>query len=194
MSLFLATCGPTAIGKTTQMQRLLRAYPQTFTTVLSVTTREQRDADDALWYRFISRAEADRIEVEDILTKNEFRGELYFTLRSEVEAANVRKPIAFMAIRTNILLRMRELHIPHSVLCCRVGDEGVYRKRLALRGYAGDELERQCKEGMEFEYPKKVEGWPQVDVLLGSDEEDDSRFDFAVSQLAPTLFDASESL
>ncbi|MCR4278446.1 MAG: hypothetical protein NUV81_00900, partial [bacterium] len=130
MSLLIATCGPTAIGKTTQMQHLIDTYPETFTVVLSVTTRPQRDADDDRWYRFISRSEADRMETTDIITKIEFRGEIYFILRSEMDLALQRKPIALMAILPDVILEMRKRWIPHSLVCCKIGDEDGYRSRL----------------------------------------------------------------
>lgn len=188
MPLFLATCGPSAVGKTTQMQRLLKNYPQTFTTVLSVTTRPQRESSDDLWYHFVNRSEIAHLDPGDVLTTTEYRGEQYVLLRSEVDAALRRAPIALMAIRPDVILKLREMKVMHSLICCKVGDDTVYRGRLVKRGYTGDGLEKQFRESGVFPFPPEMPGWPQADVFLGSDDEDGSRFDMVASQLSGRLF------
>lgn len=188
--MFIATSGPTGIGKTHQMQRLITRDPRRFTAVLSVTTRPRRDAEDGFWYRFVTRDELAALDPADVLSNVEFRGERYVLLHSEIKKALERAPIAFMAIVTPVLMLMREKGIQHSTICCRVGDEAGYVERLQKRGYDGDALAAEKAAGLNFGYPPVDPAWPQLDVALGIDETDDERFNDAVRQLAGPLFPA----
>ena len=153
MSIFIATCGPTGIGKTYQMQRLIQRDPKRYAPVLSVTTRARRNEEDGLWYRFVTHEEIASFDSADILSNVEFRGERYLLLRSEIAKALDRAPIAFMAIVTPVILLMRRENIAHSVVNCRVGDPAGYEARLKKRGFDGEPLEREKKTGIEFVYP-----------------------------------------
>jgi guanylate kinase len=190
MSMFIVTSGPTGIGKTHQMQRLITRDPRRFTAVQSVTTRPRRDAEDGYWYRFVTRDELAAFDPADVLSNVEFRGERYILLRSEIQKALERAPIAFMAIVTPVILLMREQHIPHAVVCCRVGDKAGYEARLKKRGYEGEAFEREKAAGLEYGYPAVDAAWPQRDVELGVDDADDERFNDAVKDLAGPLFPA----
>lgn len=187
MSIFLATCGPTGIGKTYQMQRLLQARPELFTSMRSVTTRPTRGSEDDAWYRCITREQAATIDPADILTDMQFRDERYLTLRSELDQALTRAPIVFMAIVPWIIKLLREKQFPHSVICCRVGDEQEYERRLRTRGYLDERLQPELQGGLGFDYPAREDGWPQEDVFLGSPD-DDARFDAVVVKLSGGLF------
>lgn len=188
--MFIATSGPTGIGKTHQMQRLITRDPRRFTAVLSVTTRPRRDAEDGFWYRFVTRDELAALDPADVLSNVEFRGERYVLLHSEIKKALERAPIAFMAIVTPVILLMREKGIPHSTICCRIGDEAGYEARLKKRGYEGDAFTKERASGLEFGYPPVDPAWPQLDVALGVDDADDERFNEAVRKLAGPLFPA----
>lgn len=188
MSMFVAISGPTGIGKTYQMQRLISRDPRRFTPVLSVTTRAHREAEDGLWYRFVSHDEIASFDPADILSNVEFRGERYILLHSEIQKALERAPIAFMAIVTPVILRMREMQIPHVLIRCRVGDPAGYEERLKKRGYVDDALAREKEAGTNYVYPSSNPAWPEQDVSLGIDAKDDERFDAAVRALAGPLF------
>ncbi|MEO5927153.1 MAG: hypothetical protein ABIO72_00595 [Patescibacteria group bacterium] len=190
MSMFIVTAGPTGIGKTHQMQRLITRDSRRFTAVLSVTTRPRRDAEDGYWYRFVTRDELAALDPADVISNIEFRGERYVLLRSEIQKALERAPIAFMAIVTPVILLMREQKIPHSVICCRIGDEAGYESRLKKRGYEGEKFEQEKTSGIEFAYPPADPAWPQEDIALGIDASDDDRFNEAVKKLAGPLFPA----
>jgi guanylate kinase len=188
MSIFIATCGPTGIGKTYQMQRLISRDPRRFTPVLSVTTRARRDAEDGLWYRFVTHEEIASFDPADILSNVDVRGERYLLLRSEITNALDRAPIAFMAIVTPVILLLRREGIPHSLISCKVGDLAGYEARLKKRGYEGEELEAEKNEGTAFAYPPVDPAWPHRDVELGIDDTDEERFTSAVRELAGLLF------
>lgn len=189
MSTFIVINGPTGIGKTTQMQRVIDEDPKRFTAVRSVTTRARRGAADDLWYRFISREEKSSFDASDIISDVEFRGESYLLLQSEIEAALRRAPMAFMAVMTPVVKILCERGIPHVLLRIRVSDREIYMKRLHARGYDGATLDREIANGLAFDYAPDDPRWPSADVSLGSDAEDAVRFDAALTTLMPGLFD-----
>ncbi|MFA5935539.1 MAG: hypothetical protein WC787_01630 [Patescibacteria group bacterium] len=188
MSMLIVTCGPTGIGKTHQMQRLINRDQRRFAPVLSVTTRQRRDAEDGVWYRFITREELASFDPADVLSNVEFSGERYVLLRSEIQKALEHAPIAFMAIVPSVILLMREQKVPHSLIRCRVGDPTGYEERLVKRGFTGDKLAKEKATGVGYEYPVSDAAWPEQDVMLGIDATDDERFDDAVRALAGPLF------
>ncbi len=176
MSIFIATCGPTGIGKTYQMQRLIQSQPETYTSVLSMTTRVRRGAEDDQWYAFVARTSLANLDQTDIVSDVTFRDERYVLLRSEIRAALLRAPVAFMAIVPTVIMKMRTQQIPHVLVNCRVGDWSGYRERLERRGYHGDALERELAQAQAFLYPAFDPAWPSIDSNLGSDADDDRRF------------------
>lgn len=191
MSCFVATCGPTGVGKTYQMQRMLQADPARYTAVLSVTTRARRGSEDDRWYRFVTRDELTTFAPEDILSDMEFRGERYLLLQSDIDQALSRAPIALMAIVPSVILRMRKNQVPHGVLNCRVGNRANYEARLRRRGYVDEALNREVEIGMAFAFPPSDPVWPQTDVFLGSDADDDVRCDAALTELVTKILPLS---
>ena len=176
MSIFIATCGPTGIGKTYQMQRLIAAQPEMYASVLSVTTRARRGAEDDRWYTFVSRNSLANLDQADVVSDVTFRDERYVLLRSEIRAALLRAPVVFMAIVPTVIMKMRTQQIPHVLVNCRVGDWSGYRERLEKRGYHGDALERELAQTRAFLYPANDLTWPSIDLELGSNVDDNRRF------------------
>lgn len=192
MSLFLATCGPTAVGKTFQMHRLIKLDPRRFSPVLSVTTRTQRNSENGLWYRFVSFEALAGFDQADVISDVTFRGEHYLLLKSEIDKALQRAPIAFMAIVPSVIMLMREKGIAHSLINCHVDDEAVYAKRLSERGYNGDGLTKEIDTAKAFAYPPKYSDWPQADIRLCiNPEKDDEEFSKTVASFAGSLFPES---
>jgi guanylate kinase len=78
--------GPSGVGKGTLIGELLRRVPDLELSI-SATTRQPREGEaDGRDYHFLSSEEFDRrIEAEDFLEFATYSGNLYGTLRSEVE-------------------------------------------------------------------------------------------------------------
>ncbi len=178
--MFIATCGPTSIGKTYQMQRLIQSQPETYTSVLSVTTRARRGTEDDRWYAFVTRDSLANLDQTDVVSDVTFRDERYVLLRSEIHAALQRAPVAFMAIVPTVIMKMRVQQISHVLVNCRVGDWSGYRERLEKRGYHGEALEREIDQARSFSYPANDPAWASLDLELGSDANDDHRFQAAI--------------
>lgn len=188
MSLFIATCGPTGIGKTFQMQRLINSDRRRFTAVLSVTTRPRRGPEDGERYRFVSHDDLAHLDSSDVISDVVFRDERYVLLRSEIDKALARAPIAFMAIVPSVIMLLRSQSVQHSLVCCCVDDPKGYEERLKRRGFSGEAFEKEKADSLSFGYPTLDPAWPQQDVRLGSDKGDGERFDAVVASLAGKLF------
>src|SRR2546430_3905602 len=78
---------PSGGGKTTIARELLQRRPDTFGYSVSATTRKPRPGErDGEAYHFLTRAEFQRrVEAREFLEWAEYAGELYGTLKSEVE-------------------------------------------------------------------------------------------------------------
>ena len=78
---------PSGAGKTTIARELLRRHPEVFGYSVSATTRKPRaDERDGVAYHFLTPEEfRGRVEAGDFLESEQYAGESYGTLRSEVE-------------------------------------------------------------------------------------------------------------
>ncbi|MGQ0837395.1 guanylate kinase [Actinokineospora sp.] len=80
--------GPSGVGKSSVVAELRRLHPAVYFSV-SVTTRPPRPGEvDGAHYRFVDRAEFDRMAAEgELLEHAEYAGNHYGTPRAPVEAA-----------------------------------------------------------------------------------------------------------
>lgn len=191
MPLLIVTCGPAGVGKTTQMQNLINRDRRRFAAVLSVTTRQRRNADDGEWYRFVDHETAKGFDPNDVISDITYHDEQYVLLKSEIDKALATAPIAFMALVPDTILRLRTLGIPHAVINCKVGDEAGYDARLRKRGFDGDAISKAKAEAASFAYPPADPAWPQADAMLGSDVKDAETFTEIVRGFAGNLFPQS---
>jgi guanylate kinase len=188
MSIFIVTCGPSAVGKTYQMQKLINRDRRRFTPVLSVTTRQRRGPEDGEWYKFVTRESLADLDPKDVISDVEYRGEHYILLRSEIDKALERAPIAFMAIVPSVISILRQQDIKHVLINCKISDQAAYARRLKARGFKDAEIAKEIADGIGFEYPAADPVWPMADVELGSDTSDDEKFIAVVASLSGNLF------
>lgn len=84
----IAFVGPSKSGKTMLMDAVLARLPGEATIIRSVTTRQQRDDEDALYYEFVSRDEFERrIASEAFAHFVEHAGNYYGTQKSDITEA-----------------------------------------------------------------------------------------------------------
>lgn len=83
-----AFIGPSGSGKTTLMLELLKRMPQHLAIVRSVTSRTQRDPDDALWYRFVARGDViDMRDRGELVQYLDYAGNLYGMAKQDANNA-----------------------------------------------------------------------------------------------------------
>lgn len=82
--------GPSGVGKGTVVNSLLKKFPEKLALSISCTTRTMRPGDvNGQNYYFISRENfLKKVENEDFLEYETYAGNLYGTLRSEIERIN----------------------------------------------------------------------------------------------------------
>lgn len=85
MNRVIVIAGPSAVGKTTVMKRILELYPE-FELVRSATTREARNDSHKSEYIYLSEIEfLTRVKNSEMLEYTEFGGNYYGTPASEIE-------------------------------------------------------------------------------------------------------------
>ena len=86
MDSILVLVGPSAVGKTTVMTRILELYGEKFEPIRSATTREPRGDSFDSEYIYLSREEfLSSVSRGELLEYMEYGGNLYGTPKSEVE-------------------------------------------------------------------------------------------------------------
>jgi guanylate kinase len=82
----LGFVGPSGSGKTFLIHEMLRRFPDHLGIAKSITTRPQRDPEDALFYDFVAKEDIDHLEQEGRLTHRvEFAGTHYATDRKHLD-------------------------------------------------------------------------------------------------------------
>lgn len=158
---------PSGGGKTTVARRLLEAYPQLRFSV-SATTRQMRPGEiHGKDYFFLSREEfLRRIEEGDLLEFEEIFGNLYGTLRSEVERSlHDGVPLIF-DVDVKGALSVRKA-FPDDTLLMFISppDMSVLEQRLRARSTESDEQIRLrlARAAMEMQYAG------QFDIVIIND-------------------------
>lgn len=110
MNRVLVIAGPSAVGKTTVMKRILNLYPE-FEFVRSATTREARNDSNKSEYIYLSVDEfKKRVSDGKMLEYTEFGGNFYGTPASEIERifCHGRIPLLILDINGVKSLKNRE--------------------------------------------------------------------------------------
>jgi guanylate kinase len=83
----LLIIGPSGVGKSTIISRILNEYPENFALSISITTRVMRNGEvNGVHYFFKSLDEARQmIEADELIEHLEFCGRIYGTPKSEIK-------------------------------------------------------------------------------------------------------------
>jgi guanylate kinase len=127
--------GPSGVGKGTLIGELLRRVPDLELSI-SATTRAPREGEvDRRDYHFLSAAEFDqRIEAEDFLEFATYSGNLYGTLRSEVERRLSAGRSVVLEIEVQGARQVRAAMRESVQVFIAPPDPAVLRERLEARG------------------------------------------------------------
>ncbi len=127
--------GPSGVGKGTLIGELLRRVPDLELSI-SATTREPREGEiDGRDYHFLSAEEFDRrIEAEDFLEFATYSGNLYGTLRTEVERRLAAGRSVVLEIEVQGARQVRAAMRESVQVFIAPPDPAVLRERLNTRG------------------------------------------------------------
>jgi guanylate kinase len=127
--------GPSGVGKGTLIGELLRRVPDLELSI-SATTRQPREGEvDGRDYHFLSAEEFDRrIEAEDFLEFATYSGNLYGTLRSEVERRLSAGRSVVLEIEVQGARQVRAAMRESVQVFIAPPDPAVLRERLNARG------------------------------------------------------------
>jgi len=102
--------GPSGVGKGTLCQRLLDAYPETFATTVSHTTRAPRPGEvEGSSYCFVSRDKFEPLIAEGVFIEfAEFNGNLYGTSRQTVVDQTARGAVVLLDIEMEGVRQLKE--------------------------------------------------------------------------------------
>lgn len=136
--------GPSGSGKTTIVERLMQDMPVPLVKAVSATTRDPRPGEvDGQSYYFLTKDEFQRrIEAGEFLEYAEVfkTGNLYGTLKSEIDRAQQAGAWAFLEIDVQGALQVME-HYPDAVtMFLRTPDAAAFESRLRARGTESDEV------------------------------------------------------
>jgi guanylate kinase len=127
--------GPSGVGKGTLIGELLRRVPDLELSI-SATTRPPREGEvDGRDYHFLSSEEFDRrIEAEDFLEFATYSGNLYGTMRSEVERRLAAGRSVVLEIEVQGARQVRAAMRESVQVFIAPPDPSVLRERLDARG------------------------------------------------------------
>jgi guanylate kinase len=148
--------GPSGSGKSTICKRLLEDPRFVFS--VSATTRKKRAGEvDGRDYHFLTREQfRERVERGDFIEHAEVHGNLYGTLRAEIQGVLDRDQIPLLEIDVQGALQLKELGVPGLYVFIAPPDFEELRRRLVARGTETPEaLERRLHKA-EDEYRERV--------------------------------------
>ncbi len=103
--------GPSGVGKSTLIKRLLADFPKQFAESVSHTTRKKRAGEaDGVAYHFVDRGEMEaKVEAGDFLESLEYNGQLYGTSSAAVDAVIETGKICLMDVNIRSAMALRRL-------------------------------------------------------------------------------------
>lgn len=144
---------PSGGGKTAATKTVLERYPQRFGYSVSATTRKPRPGEpDGAAYHFITREEFERRkETGDFLEWAQYAGELYGTLRSEVQDVLARGLNVLLDIEVKGARQVRAVYGPTAISIFLVPPSArVLLERLkARRTESASEMARRVQIAVE---------------------------------------------
>ena len=152
-SRLIAFSAPSGAGKSTIAKRLIARHPEMVISV-SATTRAIRPREhDGVDYHFLSQQEfSNRVKIGDFLEHEIVHGQMYGTLRSQVERKLAAGKVVVFDIDVNGALSIKA-HYPETILIfIKAPSREALIQRLKMRRSETDESIGKRLERLPFEY------------------------------------------
>jgi len=153
--------GPSGVGKTTIVKRLLRKRDDIFYSI-SVTTREKRKQEkDKLDYHFVSTKKfKEWISQGKFLEYAEVYGNLYGTLKEPIETALTKGKIVLMDLDTKGSLSIKKIYKDNAILIFLISSVETLFRRLQERGIDNEinveeritSAKQEMRNGLYYDY------------------------------------------
>eukprot|EP00736_Rhodelphis_marinus_P014529 Rmarinus@m.3176 len=181
----LVVCGPSGVGKSTLIQRLMHAFPDDFGFSVSHTTRAPRSGEkNGVHYHFIDKTQmlAD-IQEGKFIEHAEVHGNLYGTSLAAVQSVGEAGRICVLDIDVQGVRQVKQTELQPLCLFVAPPDLAELQTRLKKRGTESEEsLTRRLENAKEEIEASKEEGF--FDKVIVNDS-----IDSAFKQLTTSLSD-----
>lgn len=149
--------GPSGVGKGTVGRRLLEKNPREIAKAVTATTRAPRPGEfDGVHYRFMTREEfLARRERGEFIETAEVYGNLYGTLREEVDKTLARGVTCLLEIDVQGARRIRESGVPHLSAFLEPPSLEELERRLRHRGTEAEDVIRRRLDTAKAELEEK---------------------------------------
>lgn len=142
MSNLVVLCGPSGVGKTSLIERLLAARPDKIRHPLTQTTRSLRPGEvEGRQIMHVPRSLfTPRLLGGEYLAHTEYAGELYGTLKKDIADAMEGDRRAIVAFDTNGIQCLKDNNFGHIAVYLLAPSESHFEKWLRIRWPNGGEL------------------------------------------------------
>ncbi|CAG7823291.1 unnamed protein product [Allacma fusca] len=169
----LVFCGPSGVGKSTLVKRLLQEFSDVFGFSISHTTRNPREGEkDGREYHFVSRTTMEEaIKNGEFIESAEFSGNMYGTSKRAVEDVQKKGKICILDIDTQGVKQIKLTKLEPRLVFVKPPSLKDLESRLRLRGTETEEsLQRRLAVAQaEMEYG---EAPGNFELVLVNDEVD----------------------
>ncbi|KAK8736157.1 hypothetical protein OTU49_004851 [Cherax quadricarinatus] len=137
----LVLCGPSGVGKSTLLKKLLEEFGPHFGFSVSHTTRSPREGEEhGKHYYFVTRQEMeDAINNGNFIEHAEYSGNLYGTSKTAVQDVLENGRICILDIDTQGVIQVKKTDLPAQFIFIRPPSIEDLEKRLQARGTETEE-------------------------------------------------------
>lgn len=171
-----AIVGPSAVGKTFHIEKLLRQFSEKLRRIKNTTTRKPRDNSDKESYQIVSREDFEKkINENRFLEYDNYLGEYYGSSLENIQAVlNTTSGIFAITPRGAMALHDHRYEINLSIILLKPESNDMLRKNLLRRGVNDNRRQDELiKKAGEFKLPANIKH--TVVTITGENNEDEKR-------------------
>jgi guanylate kinase len=155
-SLPVVICGPSGVGKSTLIRRLLKEFPKKFYLAVSHTTRAPRKGEkDGVDYHFVTQEEFEKI---DFLEHASFAGNSYGTAKGELN----RDLVVILDLNIDGVVSIEREGISAIFMLILPPSNTELKARLKKRGTSPECIEKRMKEATRLENECERVNWNKI--------------------------------